>query len=483
MPGWSACARVLGGKFPIIWLFVLCALPVGVMTALITPPGQSPDEIAHTSRALGLLHGELWGERKTDIYAPTGKPQADAGVQADAGIVALSAGKTTQIGDQAVVTSNDFLAMRAMPEDHRLVFATAPNTVVDFPAAYLPAAFGLGLGLTVNAPPYICFELARLGMLTAFMILGAAALWIAAYGEAVLLAVLLLPMTLFLAGTVNQDGVLIAMATLAGAALTRQGRRWWLLALLLVTLLCCAKTPYILLLGMFFLPWSGTGFWPRGRAVAIACVPIMGWAILTMLFIRVPFIKGFYYPGPLYTGNHGVLMDHTDPLGNFRILLADPARFFSLPLHTINLIGIYELHMAVGILGLINIKFSADYYVAWGLACLAAVLGLFISERPYFIPRRTALFEWLSVIGLLAASVWLIMILSYVSWADLGMDWIDGLEGRYLLPLAPFLIFAVPVWPGRLRVPALVPAIPVLVMGLLDIGYVPVKLVWSYYLH
>jgi hypothetical protein len=139
--------------------------------------------------------------------------------------------------------------------------------------------------------------------------------------------------------------------------------------------------------------------------------------------------------------------------------------------------------MAVGILGLINIKFSGNYYVAWGLAGLAAVLGQSITARSFTIPRRIELIDCLSTIGLLAASVWLIMILSYVSWADLGMDWIDGLEGRYLLPLLPFLIFAVPVWPGRLRVPALVPAIPVLVMGLLDIGYVPVKLVWSYYLH
>ncbi len=57
---WPACM----GKSAAIILFVLCALPVCMMTALITPPGQSPDEIPHTARALGLLHGAILGVRK-----------------------------------------------------------------------------------------------------------------------------------------------------------------------------------------------------------------------------------------------------------------------------------------------------------------------------------------------------------------------------------------------------------------------------------
>jgi uncharacterized membrane protein len=89
-----------------------------------------------------------------------------------------------------------------------------PNTAMYFPATYLPAAFGLGVGNLARASPFVTFILARLGMLVAFLLIASLALRQAAFGQALLMGIRLLPTVLFVAGSVNQDGVLVAMLAL-----------------------------------------------------------------------------------------------------------------------------------------------------------------------------------------------------------------------------------------------------------------------------
>ena len=76
--------------------------------------------------------------------------------------------------------------------------------------------------------------LARLCMLAAFLVLGGVALYVAAYGEALLFCVLLMPMTLSLAGSLNQDGILIGLACLSAAAMTRDFAIAWKFRLLAI---------------------------------------------------------------------------------------------------------------------------------------------------------------------------------------------------------------------------------------------------------
>jgi hypothetical protein len=75
------------------------------------------------------------------------------------------------------------------------------------------------------------------------------------------------------------------------------------------------------------------------------------------------------------------------------------------------------------------------------------------------------------------------MIVFYLNWSNVGIDFIDGMQGRYSLPLLPFLLLAVPGVRARIALPPLVPALPVIALGVVDIGYLPIKLVWNYYLH
>ncbi|MBU6398330.1 MAG: DUF2142 domain-containing protein [Rhodospirillales bacterium] len=462
------------------FLFLACALPVLALAALLTPPGQSPDEPAHLVRTESLLHGALLLTRKPRFDPGSGKMDEQVGMKIDAGLLAAGFGITTQIDGHPVVTKTDAAQLRQIPWAHQRIFAGIPNTATYFPLAYLPPAIGLGVGKLLGASPFTCVILARLADAAAYLMIGAAALALAAYGRALLLAVLLLPMSLFLGATLDQDGILVALTCLACAGITRGtpgGRRLGFAAFLVVLL---AKPPYLPLLGLFALPLAWPGFWRRAGEVILASLPVLIWAAIIVLFVTVPFGKPPYHPGPLFAGAD-VLMDHTNTAANLHILLADKARFVTLPVHTLVLWGAAKLAEMVGVLGLLQVTFPHWFYGLWWGAVVAAWLGGFVSPRPNPLPLRVCLLNGAVVLAVIILTAWLIMISFYLSWTNVGMDFIDGLQGRYALLLLPFLLFAAPALGGWL--PEWVAALPVVLLGGWDIGYIPLKIMWFYYLH
>ncbi|HQT46907.1 MAG: hypothetical protein B7X08_00475 [Acidocella sp. 20-63-7] len=482
MTQWQKLRRY-SAKSWLIACFILCALPSGLLMAFITPPGQSPDEPAHFARADGLLRGKIMGERMGVLDLNTGGREWTSGEYVDAGLFESSFGRNTEIAGHPVVTARDFGLMRTHPSDHSRIFAENDNTVLYFPMVYLPATLGLALSLALHTSPYIGILFARVFMLTAFLTLGVLALWLAAFGEAALFAVLILPMTLFLAGSLNTDGVLIGMVALSCAAYSRGswGYRW--LALVLLALFLSVKPPYMLLLAAFALPLFGPGFWARARDAVLAALPVLLWVVLAAIFVLVPFSVTRYHPGPLYAGDRSIWLDQTDSAANLHILLSDPSRFIVLPVRSIALWGGYWLEGMIGILGLSQITMPQGYYVLWGVALAVAFSGSVFCRRPQAVPDRTALVNFLFIGFLLLGTGWLILISLYLDWSTVGRDTIAGGQGRYLIPLLPFVIFAIPQWRGRFALHPLVPAIPAILLGLCDLAYLPVKLAWTFYLH
>jgi len=78
---------------------------------------------------------------------------------------------------------------------------------------------------------------------------------------------------------------------------------------------------------------------------------------------------------------------------------------------------------------------------------------------------------------------WLIMMVFYVDFTNVGEDSVTGLQGRYFLPLLPFLLFALPALRRRFSLPPIIFALPTILIGLYDTGYLPLTIVKSFYLH
>jgi hypothetical protein len=471
---------MLTAKPVLMGLYLACALPVGIAMVLLVPPGEVPDEPAHMARAAGLLHGAVLAVRHPVPDPVSGKTVTIVGVKADASLVHAAYPVVTQMAGRPVFTLADRVSVLSETDRHQLMFSSIPNTATYFPAAYVPAALGLAVGEVIHATPYQSLVLARAAMLAAFLALGLAALWLASYGEALLLAVLLLPMSLFLAGSLSQDGVLIGMACLAAACLTRSGGYRWLGGITLALFLC-AKPPYIMLLGFLLLPLRRPGLVRRCGGALLAAVPVLLWLAVLSALVIVPFDKPPYLPGPLWTGA-ATLMDRTDSAANLHILLAQPARLFTMPWQFVNNNGVEELREMIGMLGLLAIQFSERYYRLWGAALVIALaVGLF-AARPSAQSAAEAVLTPLLAATIIIGTCWAMMVSMYISWTNVGETYIDGLQGRYLIPLLPFLSLA---WPARRcgRALTLLAALPASALAIYDIGFLPLRLVTFFYAH
>nr|WP_205619741.1 DUF2142 domain-containing protein [Acidocella sp. MX-AZ02] len=467
-----------------IWpvlLFLFCAFPVLVMSALLTPMGQSPDETSHIARADSLLHGNILLIHKTVEEPGAEAPIKVVGTKINAGLSAVAWGNYTQIYGHAVSAANNLSALHQVQWQHQRVFINIPNTAAYFPLAYIPGAVGLGIGKAIGLSPFNAVTLGRLATALAYVLIGAAALALANFGRPVLLAILLFPISLFLGGTFDQDGILIALSCLACAGLTRETEFGRAVAFASFVVVLLAKPPYLPMLAIFALPLARPGFWRRAGTVIVASLPVIVWAVIVILFVSVPVIKPSYHPGILFTGPAGTMFSQTDATANLHIMLADKARFITLPLHTLHIFGFGLLQEVIGKLGYKNLCFPDWFYECWWSAGVLALVSLLFTRRSIMSPIPMALLNNIAVLGLFVITAWLVILSFYFSWTQVGQDFIEGLQGRYVLLLLPFLPLAIPALGAWL--PEAVPMFPIFLLGLLDIGYVPLKLAQFYYVH
>ncbi len=454
------------GRAAKAWLvagFLSCALPVGLTAAILMPSGQVPDEATHTARAAGLLRGAVLASRRWAIDPVRGDYAWEAGVKADVPLVEMALTNTARPpleGRKRLKKLN----LRAV------FFWDLPNTAMYFPAAYVPASLGMALVAALHGSAPIGFVAARLGSLAAYLALGAAALALTLYGEALLLAVLLLPMPLLLAGSVNQDGVLIALTCGAVAALTRPGAGWRLAGLAGLTLLAVAKPPYALLLGLSLVTPGAEGWRWRAAALLAGAAAVGLWVALTAAFVVVPFDyflpdslrPGFYHPGPLYPGNPAAWFCRMDP----------GAQLAGLAVHPLALAGVVARTLAAWrpamFSELIGRYGPAVMPVGWWLGWLWGLAGAALVARGGR-PR-------IAVLLLILGSLWVVMLSLYIDNTPVGALTVSGFFARYLLPLVPCLVLArAPSWPAPAPVLAFV-----LALGLFDAVYFPI-LIWRTY--
>jgi len=299
---------------------------------------------------------------------------------------------------------------------------------------------------------------------------------------------LALPMTIWLAASCNEDGLLIACSCLTAALLTRagapRGGSYWAAAALLACVIA-VKPAYLPLAAVMLLPCAGR---PRrdwlsaGAAMVAASVPGIVWAVLTLRYVSGPLIWGPpYHPGPLWPGDPNRWFAGGDPAAQTLVLLRHPLLLLTAPLQTLWSSGRLDLREATGVLGTLNLMMPAWVYHLWYGAIALAALGDWLAPREAARPRAG-----LSLLALLAVAATIIAIfdLEYLTWTPVGGGpLIRGVQGRYAIPLLPMIGIALPWlrlpcprWLGRAL------AVPAVAMATAGMAYLPVLVLHTYYL-
>ncbi|GAB0117317.1 DUF2142 domain-containing protein [Acidisoma sp. 7E03] len=441
----------LGTRQGAIASFLLLVLPLVVYCALRVPLGQVPDEPTHVARIDSVLHGQILGHRVPRTNPDTGA--TDAGV---IGNIGLAIAATMGNGAAAPLPTSATAAARlawaeAIPWAPAPQFISAVNTAAYAPIAYLPAAGALGLAILCGARPHAAAIAARFGNVLGFALLGLAALALTARGALLLLMVLGLPMTVWLAGSCSQDGVLIALSVLALALLSRPSRMSYGGGILLLAILALQKPPFVaLMLLAFAAPGApGTGLARRVMATLLISLPALLWSALVMQRVSVPLLPGGpYHPGPLWPGDPTLLFRSAIASAQLKVVMHHPLTAALLPL-TGGAHGFPSLWVQmIGVLGPFTLPLSDTLYALFTLALLSAGAALLAETAP--APGRgRALLVLVAALG--AAE--LIFFVEYLTWTPVGMARIDGVQGRYFVPLLPLLLLLIPQLRAARRVP------------------------------
>ena len=435
----------VGSRGPFIsWarLFLIIGLCTGAFLARQTPLGHVPDELGHICRADSLLHGAFFGQGNFRIGAfPSGIPCDVALAQ----VITLPAHPTDPTPER--LTPSMRVASSQVTWTSNALFPSYGSVSSYFPLFYLPGAVAIRLVQALGGSPADAFLAVRFFNLALFLLFGWTALRLTQRGHAVIACTLLLPMTLALAGSSSQDGLLIASTCLACACLTRisarpvaHPNRWLTCAALLLAAVSISKPPYAPLTGLLLLP-NSIAWRRRLAACALACLPALAWIAVQAHTITASPAGAPMAPGPLWHGPHPAHFSGPNIPAQFQVLKDSPSLIVTLPWSAFLGNADMLLHQAIGVLDYLCIFLPRPLYALW-FAALAAALVWDAAAPPG--SHTSSLRDSCAIAALVYTSASAVALALYLQWTPVGMPWIGGLQGRYFIPFLPIIAIALP---------------------------------------
>jgi hypothetical protein len=408
----------------------------GLFFALATPPHDPPDEARHHARAWLISGGN---------FGVVGRaPGHDASVPR--AIVRLHAPghhySDEQLREGRLPSNTRRTQPHAWSELPAKLRGSLPRwelvpvlyTSSYPPAVYVPYLPALWLARALDLSAAAGLVLARLSGLAAWLAGIAVVLRIAPAQRWLLCAAALLPISVFQAASLSGDGLtqvvlfwwLAECLRAAGRGAGGLGVRGAIRLLIPPLALGFVKPGYApLALAALALPLR-----PRPRlalgaaALAAAALPTLWWAGVAAAADVPPLIPGANLAGQL---------QHA---------LAHPLDFLAAAAGTVAALWPAWLEGWVGNLGHFDVEIPGAV-TALGLAAVAASATL----EPN--PLRLAARLWL--LAAFVAAALAVLAMAYLGWTPVGSRVIQGVQGRYFLPMLPFALAALPAAPGFVR--------------------------------
>lgn len=408
-------------------LYIVLMLLFGTAMLLVTPPYQVPDEPMHVFRA--------WQVSEGVFISPVAKEATlmewtfhDCFVT-DIPVALWSDGQLFSLKDG--YSWEKLCADWSMPlQREDTMQMVLPNTGAYAPLAYAPqavAAFvGRWLALSVGAT----LSLMRLSGLLWVIGCGWLALRLLPEKRLLIFALSFMPMFLFQAASASADATVFGVCLLGTSYLLslrrsqeRLRRRELVFLLLLAVSLGLLKQVYgVLLLLYFFLPWQRLGsrrrFW--------------GWGLL-LLVVALLTSAAWLEIGVAAQGARLAYMPERDAVAQLLFMRADPGHFLGIFCSSV-VSHCWEWYASfIGQLGGLNVALPSWFIVVYGLLLLVAGIsgriGLRLRERLVMLASFV-----LASVGCIVSQ--------YLNWTIVGAAAIEGVQGRYFIPVAMLLFGA-----------------------------------------
>jgi hypothetical protein len=415
--------RPTRARSPLALLFVVWGVSLSFFLVWALPPFMAADELAHVARAGLLGHGRLVAERIE------GKGGLTSGGPVDLDLFkAAKPFGEIMFHPEVKATAERYAPALGVRWTGRARMVPFPTSAGYPPFLYLPVSVGLVAGRVAGLSVVHTLWLARALNALACAAVGAAALQLMGRGRLLTYSLLLLPMSVALYAAATQDGLLIAVSALASALIFRAasaGRpltaREAFGAAGCIALLGMSKLPYALLgVALIACPLPRPRLrWPV-MALAIG-LPAL-WNLWAAVAIDTPFSRGDAAP---------------DAAKQIGFLLSHPGAVGQIAVHTLHIGWSQYAASFIGILGWLDTRLPRPFYPA-----AFVVLGLALVAGP--APGAAGMWKRLPLLVLVACllSAGAIFAALYLIWSPVGALMVDGVQGRYFLPIASFVPLA-----------------------------------------
>lgn len=415
--------RRFWGALPFV--YALWAAPFLLCLALLMPPFQNPDEVNHELRAVQVARGELVG-----VHLPFGVAEpTNAGGLSDPGVLAASDPFAhLKFHSEERVSKSDFeIALRLrFSKSELLEFG---NTAMYPPFLYAPSVVAIRLGQIFDATIVRTLYLSRVANGIFAITLTVIALWAAQRTRWALCGLAMLPMTSSLYVSASQDALLISLCLLIVGLVDRictsnrpASNVELSVIVVAASLVGMGRPPYGVLA---LLPFALVGSTKRrgfisAFGIAVCCA---AWSIDAWIFLSVK-------------------MNGADASVQFGNIFHHPFEVFDIGRSTLMEYWAVYWRQFIGSLGWLDTPLPDWFTYLAALALGAAFCGSLALPTPQrsWLPLGLTLLGTAAVFGA-----------QYLTWTRPFAPLVDGVQGRYFLPLAPFLALSLPTAPLPIR--------------------------------
>ncbi|MEH6742562.1 DUF2142 domain-containing protein [Hyphomonas sp.] len=419
-----AVSGIFESALPALLLFF------GFLLVFLTPPIQSADENSHLIRSIMVSEGQFWSREESGYW----------GQDVPVSLIDYTTAHSPIIDDSTKrYTYDRWFADSYTVADMETTRLHAYSGQSLSPLYYVPQSLGIWVGkalyavtpATFNWPAALYF--ARLGNLIAYVI----AFWLVIRAvprfAGVLSFLAATPMGIGLAASCSYDVVVILSAVgffaATMAAVERDGdisKKHWAVIFALAFLVGQSKAVYSPVLLTLFLLWKPLGFRPFLKVAAAAG----GFAILGI------FVGSAMFGLPADPNLQQAIDGQVD------YIVHNPLSIPGLVLTSVYQLSGGMFVSALGNLGWLNATFPLPFLVCWFGVGIAAIFSDGLrgpsADRPWL---AAALLMGGAIIALFA-----LFVAMYVTWTSvttgIGVDLIDSVQGRYVLPIVPFVMGA-----------------------------------------
>jgi uncharacterized membrane protein len=412
-------------KMPTPWIVLLATWMLAAVLAvsILSPPLIVPDEAAQFERAVYVSSG----------HALTIPMSDGLGVRIDDAYFDFRDAVAAMRDHLELMDRGAIHTLSAITLRHSDASVAVPNTG-NYPfITYLPQATGIKIAAIFTDRVFfhaIGGRIANGALAVALLIL---AVRLCPVIAPTLLTTAALPVSIFLSASLSQDASLIALSALLAALLVRmlvKGSSAAALAICttIVIVLALARPPYTAFLLALVVVHGSATKWREPATLAAATI--------AALIVVGAYCKYISTVGKLN------LIGGADPSAQLRVMAADPFLIFRALIAAAKQKGASWLG---GIIGMLDRPLPVPVYLVYSGALIFAAavqVAVFRSSRYLVIgPIGAIVVAGAGAIQFIA-SAFLIALLLFLTWTEVGGEVLMGVQGRYLLEPA---LMAVPL--------------------------------------